>query len=147
MNKGFTESDILFLAEKFEWHRRRDEYAKNLQEQVGQKLAKQELESIEYLTNLLSVAHKQHKDQMVKYLQTGKKEDLPDNSITSLKAYKDAIELIQKVTGKDKITKQEIKSETTTTVKLDESSRKSLTPDMQTKILEQMLKDQEINKQ
>jgi hypothetical protein len=145
LNKGISEGDVLFAAEKFEWHRKRDEYAKGLQEQVGQKMAKQELESIVHLTNLISVAHKQHNEQMIKYLQTGKKEDLPDNSINSLKSYKDAIDLLQKITGKDKITKQEIKTEnhSVTTFKIDPEFKKELTPQVKEALLEQMINEKE----
>lgn len=145
LNKGISEGDVLFAAEKFEWHRRRDEYAKGLQDQVSQKVAKQELESIVHLTNLLSVTHKQHNEQMVKYLQTGKKEDLPENSINSLKSYKDVIDLLQKITGKDKITKQEIKTESNsvTTFKIDPELKKALTPEIKEKLLEQMEKEKE----
>lgn len=142
-SKGVSEGDILYAAKKFDWHSKRDQYASDLHTQIHQKIAKAELEAIEHITNMLSITHKRERDQMIKYMQTGKEEDLPSNMPTTLKQYKDLIDLFQKSTGKDKITKQEIKTETKTTFAIDESTRQSISADDQKKLLASMLAEQE----
>lgn len=115
-NSPFREGDILFLRKKFKWDENRDKYAYDLQVQIREKLIKQKLESLEFLTNMLTVTHKEHKDKMLKYIQTGKEDDRPDTWVTGPSAYKGVLEAIQKLTGEDRVTTQNIKSESKVTV-------------------------------
>ena len=115
-NGTFREADILYLRNKYNWDEQRDRYAQDLQNQIHGKLIKQKLESIEFLTNMLAVTHKEHKEKMLKYLQTGKEDDKPDNWITGPSSYKGILEAIQKLTGEDRITTQKVKSESKVTV-------------------------------
>lgn len=142
-SKGLTEADVLYASKKYHWHSNRDRYAFNLQNQIQQKIAKAELEMVEHVTNMLSVTHKHEREQMLKYMQTGAEEDKPSNMPTTLKQYKDLIDLMQKITGKDKITKHEVKTENKTTFSIDEATRKSLSAEDQMKLLANMVSEQE----
>lgn len=136
-NPPFREGDVLFLRKKYKWDEVRDKYAFDLQVQMREKLMKQKLESLEFLTNMLSVTHKEHREKMLKYIQTGKEEDKPDSWISNPSSYKSILETIQKLTGEDRVTTQNIKSETKLTV---ESSQpvNIITPELQTKILKRL---------
>ncbi|MCS7092613.1 MAG: hypothetical protein NZM26_04645 [Patescibacteria group bacterium] len=135
MNKGFSEGDILYCRYKYEWDRQRDDYAKQLTAQVQQKLFKQKLESVEYLTNMLAVIHKEHKETMLRFLQTGNLEDLP--KIGSLKTYKDILEALAKVTGEDSVKKLKLegKVQHDGVIKTEQTAI-SISPDLQTKLLQ-----------
>lgn len=138
-NKTFSESDILYCRKKFNWDRERDEYTANLTRRARESLQRQKMESIEFLTNTMSVMHKQHRDKMLRYLQTGNPEDLPEFQITSMKMYKEVIETISKVTGEDKdktpksLTQINVNNQSVA-VKTD-SERPTLTQELQEKIL------------
>src|ERR1700677_701043 len=111
LNKGYSEIDILMCRYKYNWDRAKNDYADNLQQQILQKLKKVQFESLEFLTNMLSVLHKDERQKMLTYLQTGKSEDKPEIWLSSISTYKSLIETIQKLTGEDKVHKHEIKSD------------------------------------
>ena len=135
-NKFFTEGDILYCRKKYKWDEERDRYAADLNDQIKQKLTKQKLESVEYLTNLLAIIHKESKSAVLKYLQTGNTDDLP--AIGSLKTYKDIVETLSKITGEDSVKKIKIDGKITneTTLKADKSL--SINPELQTQLLKML---------
>ncbi len=134
-NKGFTEGDILYCRKKYKWDNERDEYVIQLNNQIKQKIMKQKLESAEFLTNMLSVIHKEHRDVMLKYLQTGNPDDLP--KIGSLRTYKEVVEILSKITGEDstKRIKLDAKIQQDTNVKVENPGGLQLSPELQTKLL------------
>jgi len=138
-NKGFSEADVLYCRKKFEWDRERDEYTVNLTKRAVASLQRQKMESIEFLTNTMSVMHKQHREKMLKYLQTGNADDLPEFQITSMKMYKEVIETISKITGEDKAkapaSLTQINVNQGVTVNTQEPSRPAITQELQSKIL------------
>lgn len=137
-NKPFSEMDILVCRKKYKWDDEKDKYAFDLAKQVREKLIKQKLESLEFLTNVLSVTHKKHKDQMIKYLQTGKEEDMPENWASSPTTYKSILETIQKITGEDRVSTQKITSEATVKVEGNVTSTAALHPELQAKLLRRL---------
>lgn len=141
LNKGLTEGDILFARKKYNWDTERDNYMIQVKNQVTQKVFKQKMESVEFLTNMLSVIHKEHKDVMLRFLQTGNPEDLP--KIGSLRTYKEIIETLAKITGEDSVKKLKVdgKIQQETTIKGDGSANVNipLTPELQTKLLQALV--------
>jgi hypothetical protein len=135
-NKPFKEGEILFLRKKFNWDSEKNKYVQDLNVQIRDKLMKQKLESLEFLTNMLSVTHRAGKEKMLKYLQTGDPKDLPETWVSGPKSYKDVLEAIQKLTGEDRISRQEIKSESN--IKVTTEQPNILTPELQTKLLKQL---------
>jgi len=144
LNKGFSEGDVLYCRQKFKWDDQRDEYALQLTNQVQQKVIKQKLESIEYLTNILSVIHKAERDTTLKFLQTGNTDDLPN--IGSLKTYKDVIETLAKITGESNTKKLKLEGmiQQETTIKNESGSGIQITPELHTKLLEILARDSEL---
>lgn len=115
-NPHFSEKDILYCRIKYKWDNERDLYAFKLRDLVKKRLEQTKLESIEYITNMLAVHHKVSKDQMLRYLQSGKEEDIPTQWIKNPNSYKNVIEILQKLTGEDKVTKQQIYSTSEITI-------------------------------
>lgn len=99
-NPPFELKDILYLRWKRQWDTRLLEHFSDLMKRVRQKNALVKMESVDYLLNYLSVTHKKYGEQMIRYLQTGREEDLPE--MPSLKIYKEIIEILQKITGEDR---------------------------------------------
>lgn len=135
-NKTFTEGDILYCRKKYNWDSERDKYMSNLTVQIRERLQKAKLESVEFLTNMLSVMNKKHKDQALRYLQTGNSEDLPEFQINTIKGYKEVIETLSKVTGEDKVQKHLIHGEINQNVNVStDKPAPSMTQELQSKIL------------
>jgi len=136
INKGLSEIDVLYCRYKYNWDEQRDKYAKELQEQVVQKLMKMKLESMEFLTNMLSVLHKDERQKMMTYLQTGKEEDKPKSWVNGIGAYKSIIETLQKLTGEDKVQKHEVKAEHR--IISSPEIKKAITKEVQSSLLKQL---------
>jgi hypothetical protein len=60
------------------------------------------MESVMFSADLLASANKMFGDKLKKYIQTGDERELGTLKIDSLKQYRDAVELLLKLTGQDK---------------------------------------------
>jgi hypothetical protein len=102
LNKGFPLGAIIKARVEGEWDRRLNEYRDSLFADVHVKLAQVETESIHFLADMLSAVHKQQGQKIQKYIQTGDEGELGDMKITSIKNYKEVLELLIKATGQDR---------------------------------------------
>ena len=141
-DKGLTEGDILVCRKKYKWDEQKEQYAVDLNRQVREKLIKSKLEAIEFLTNTLAITHKVNNEKIKKYLQTGKEEDLPEDIswAKNPNAYRTLWETIQKITGEDRVQKQETKSEQKI---IFESNGNALTKSQQSALLKKLVKGNE----
>lgn len=139
LNPPFTEKDVLYIRYRQKWDQKRDEYALTLQERIKQKIIKQKLESIEFLTNLLSVIHHAHKDSFLKFLQSNKEgEEVELPKLPSIKIYKDILEALDKVVGADK--KVKVEGTMTHNVKVNDINFDALTTEQHTDLLDFLVK-------
>lgn len=145
-SKTWTEDEVLYARKYYNWDLQRFEYSNALNDRVKDKLIKSKLESIEFLTNILNMSHLEHKEKMLKYMATGNEEDKPETWIKGPGAYKQIVEILQKVTGEDKVQTQKHKIEGTidqnTNIKLDKEStdllKKILEPESAAKMLKHL---------
>jgi predicted transglutaminase-like cysteine proteinase len=106
-----------------------------LASRTRERLLKHKLEAIEFITNQLSVVHKSENEKMMRYMQTGKEEDKPETFITGSTSYKTLIEILQKITGEERVTKQEIKTQSSVNVNVQSTENVKITDNMQSQIL------------
>lgn len=135
--KGLDEGDILNLRRKYKWDEERSQYVSDLMNQVQDKVAKAKMESVEFLTNQLSAIHKASREQTLKYLMTGNPDDMPKEFI-KMGGYKQIVEILQKVTGEERMTKVETKNQSTVVVKHEGSS---ISPELQDALLKSLSKE------
>lgn len=102
LNRGFPLGAILKARVEGEWDRRLNEYRDSLFADVHVKLAQVETESVHFLADMLSAVHKQQGKKIQKYIQTGDEGELGDMKISSIKNYKEVLELLIKATGQDR---------------------------------------------
>lgn len=138
--KGLSEGDVLFLRKKYEWDKQRDQYALDLQNQVNGKLIKAKLEAVEFLTNQMAAIHKLNRDQVLKYLMSGNPDDMPKD-LGKVGGYKQIIEVLQKITGEDKVSKVKTESVSTQNVILSAPSDTGLTQTDRATILKALSSD------
>lgn len=134
--KGLSEADILNLRIKYKWDEAREEYARSLQDQVQGKLMKAKMEAVEFLTNQLAAIHKSSRDQTLKYLMTGNPDDMPEE-LGKLGGYKQIIEVLQKVTGEDKVSKVKVDGNVNQNINVN-VNRTELPTEVQTKLLKEL---------
>lgn len=96
------------------WDQRLDAHRNHLLSTIRDRVQQVQMESIGLTADMLAAANKSFGDKFKRYLQTGDESVLGTLKIDSLKQYRDAVDLLLKLTGQDK--KIEVKGETTTTV-------------------------------
>lgn len=100
-NKSFKLGAIVRSASEQDWHAKRDDYMKGLFEGAKDRASMAHQESQEFVQNLLAAANKMYGQKLLRYLQTGNEDELKGCPlfITSLRGYKDTLEMFMKLTG------------------------------------------------
>jgi hypothetical protein len=136
LNTNFSLGMIVRARIEHRWDERRDAHLAELYEQTGTRLRQTVMEGVNFIGDLLSSAHRRYGDRIKKFLQTGDEAELGDLSITSIKQYKEVVEILMKMSGADN--KKEIthkgKVEGPQPVVIDVGS-KTLTPQVAERLL------------
>jgi len=135
LNKAFPYESILIARVTGDWDKEKEDYLNKLQENIKEKLLKAQLESINFLSDLLSATHKKHGDKIKKFLTSGNEKDLEGTmSVDSVSQLLKVVEGLNKVTGQDRPKA----NDTTINVNIDQRSVNniaSLSPEDSAKIL------------
>lgn len=104
LNPGLQLGSVVAARIRGNWDERRDEHLNKLLEGIRERVQQVTLETVEVMADTLAVANKMHAKKLKKYLQTGNPEDLKgiDFTPTSMRQYKDVVDLLMKLTGQDK---------------------------------------------
>lgn len=102
LNPSFPLGMIIHARVKFRWDEERDKHIKEMLERVREKVMCTQLESMHFLTDVLSAMHKLYGNKVKKFLQTGNEEDLKGAELGVLFNYTKAFDLVAKLTGNDK---------------------------------------------
>lgn len=119
LNPQFSLGQIVHARVNGNWDELRQRHVEELLLGVKSRVQQITLESVNFVADLLAAANKVHGDKISRYLQTGNEKELGDLQISSLQGYKQAVELLQKLTGQDK--QQKVGGEITIMHKADES--------------------------
>jgi len=114
LNPNFSLGMIVRAKVEGLWDDRRDKHINELFESVRERVQQVQMESVVFTTDLLAGANKMFGDKLKRYLQTGDERELGDLRIDSLKQYRDAVDLLLKLTGQDR--KVEVSGQTKTVV-------------------------------
>ncbi len=104
------------------WDDQRQRYLDSLFSAVRERVQQVQMESVMLTADMLAAANKMFGDKLKKYIQTDDPRELGELRIDSLKQYRDAVELLMKLTGQDK------KVEVTGTTKTVVEFKNKLTP-------------------
>lgn len=102
LNPQYPLGMILHAQVRYEWDRKKEEYAVQLQQRIMEKLMKTQLESVNFVSDLLAASHKRYGEKVKRYIQTGDEKLLDGIEIASLMSYGKAIDTLYKLTGQDK---------------------------------------------
>jgi hypothetical protein len=109
LNPGFSMGQIVHARVANGWDHRKNEHDDRLLGEANPGATRISLEACEFVALQLAAAHRLNRDRLLRYMQTGNEDDLGDLAITSLRQYKDVVELLQKLTGQDQ--KMKVKGE------------------------------------
>lgn len=110
LNKTLPQGAILDARIRYDWDKARDEYAFELHSKIREKVVKAQLETTELMTDMLTAAKKKHGDKIKKYIQTGDETHLQGVlGIDNIMALSKMTESLMKITGQDKVGKDEKK--------------------------------------
>jgi hypothetical protein len=97
LNRGIALGIILRARLADDWDGRRREYRHSLLDATRERVQQITLESVEFVSNTLAAAHKQHGDKAKRYLQSGDESELGSFAITSIKAYRDTLDVLREL--------------------------------------------------
>jgi hypothetical protein len=136
LNPAFPYAAILWARVEENWDQQKDEYIRDLQLGIREKLIKSQMETVGLLTDMLAAANKQHGDKIKKFLQTGNEADLGNAmTITSIQGMMKVIEGLQKLTGQDKTLKIKTEETVNHNVNVTLSESENLSPEAAAQIL------------
>lgn len=116
LNPNFTLGMVARAKVEGLWDERREKHINHLFENVRERVQQVQMESVMFSADLLASANKMFGDKLKSYLQTGDDRELGTLRIDSLKQYRDAVELLLKLTGQNR--KVEVTGQTKTVVEL-----------------------------
>lgn len=100
-NPGLDTGAVARARVDGDWDERRDRYTAELLTDSAASLRQTAAESLNFLSLVLAVAHKEHGEKLRRYLVTGDPADLGDFRIENFKGYKLIIETIAQLIGAD----------------------------------------------
>jgi hypothetical protein len=98
----FSLGQICHAAIEGDWENQRKDYLAGLMGKARERLQQIGCEAIMFMGDSLAAAHKMHGDALAKYMQSGNPADQGAFGITSIRQYKEVLELLLKASGADK---------------------------------------------
>ena len=86
------------------WFERRDEHIDVLESNVKARVLQTQMEGVNFAADIMAVAHKRFGDRLKRYLMSGDEKELEGLEFlagSSVKSYKEVVELLLKMTGQD----------------------------------------------
>lgn len=102
LNPQLTLGQIVDARVHGRWDQLADEHLGQLLRTTAARVQQVTLESVHFLSDVLSGAHKEHADSVARYLQTGDPVHLGAFRIKSVSDYRRTLEGLQRATGQDK---------------------------------------------
>jgi hypothetical protein len=101
LNKGLEIGQVLKARVEGGWDKARDKYAASLLTESGDLLRQTAAESLQFLSLMLAVVHKEQGEKLKKYLSTGDPSELGDFRISNMAGYQRLIATLAQLVGAD----------------------------------------------
>jgi hypothetical protein len=117
LNYQFGLGTIVNSAVEGKWNQKRQDYLEELYDRAKDRMFQTAAEGANFIATLLSAAHKEHGDKIKKYLQTEDPALLAETDfrIKSMRGYKEAVEVLMKLTGQDRTKQIQVSGDVTHT--------------------------------
>lgn len=88
---------VLYMAAKMKWYEKRMEYLEDIQSKMTKKMTSARVESLNFITGLISFHHKYYGDEIDKYIATGDRGIIDGLDLKALGQYFKSIEILEKL--------------------------------------------------
>jgi len=105
LNRAIPFGSIVEARLRYGWDSTKEQYIQDLQSGVVKRMIQAQMESVNFLADVMAATHKKYGGAIKKYLQSGNKDDLEGFDIESISSYQKVIDSVLKITGKDKESK------------------------------------------
>jgi len=96
---------VLYMSAKMRWYDKRMEYLNDIQNNITKKIKDTRLESLNFISNLISMHHKYYGEEIDKYMATGDKDIVDNMDLKSLSQYFKSIEILEKILNPTNVNK------------------------------------------
>lgn len=96
---------VLYMSAKMRWYDKRMEYLNDIQNNITKKLKDTRLESLNFISNLISMHHKYYGEEIDKYMATGDKDIIDGIDMKALSQYFKSIEILEKIINPTNVNK------------------------------------------
>jgi hypothetical protein len=101
LNPGLCLGQVVKARIDGDWDQRRSQYTADLLSQTNDLVRQTAAESLQFLSLLLAVAHKEQGEPLKRYLATGDPSELKDFRVQNIKSYQAIIQTIAQLIGAD----------------------------------------------
>lgn len=88
---------VLYMAAKMKWYEKRMEYLDDINNNITKKLTATRVESMNFISSLISMHHKYYGDAINDYLKTGDRDIIDGLDLKQLTQYFKSIEMLEKI--------------------------------------------------
>lgn len=88
---------VLYLSAKMTWYEKRMAYLEDIQRQMTTKLSNTRIESLNFISDLITCHHKYYGDEINKFLQTNDRTIIDNLDLKALGQYFKSIEILEKI--------------------------------------------------
>jgi hypothetical protein len=88
---------VLYMAAKMKWYEKRMEYLDDINSNITRKLTETRVESMNFISSLISMHHKYYGDAINQYLRTGDRDIIDGLDLKQLTQYFKSIEMLEKI--------------------------------------------------
>jgi hypothetical protein len=88
---------VLYMAAKLRWYDKRTDYLEGVQKEVTKKLISTKIESVNFITDLITAQHKYYGNQIEKFLETGDRSIIDSLDLKQLSQYFKSLEVLEKL--------------------------------------------------
>ena len=143
LNKAYDIGAIIDCKVRFSWDEKKDAYINNLHTNAMSRLMQVQMESANFLADVLSAAHKRHGIALRKYLQSGDPRDIEGFDIGNISSYSKSIEALMKITGQDQKKKVQLEGTLNSNIAVSEAMERPMTQNQAANILEILADDED----
>lgn len=88
---------VLYMAAKLRWYDKRTDYLEGVQKEVTKKLISTKIESVNFITDLITAQHKYYGAEIEKFLETGDRTIIDSLDLKQLSQYFKSLEVLEKL--------------------------------------------------
>lgn len=137
-NQVYTLGQVVDAKVRYDWDRERELYLSELHSKARARILQTQMESADFIADVMAATHKKYGGAIKEYLQTGNESALKGFDLGSIMQYNKAIEGLLKITGQDKKKEVSITSGNSDT-SLTDITKQALSEDQAARILEVLL--------